>query len=92
MSEGPEEKQFNVGSETNPRKLAGAIVHAIQEGNVTVSAIGEQSTHRMVLALATIAQWGHKPPLVFATSGTDHGTKISCTVHAYNGEHTKVIE
>ena len=87
-----ETKIFPVNSGTNPGKLAGAIVAGLQSGNVSLSAIGPASTHKLVLAICIISQWGYKPAIQLEQSSTDAGTRIICTVRPYDANHTRVIE
>lgn len=87
----PDENTLPVSSETNPKKLAGAVAARLQDGNVTLSAIGQASTHRLVLALGTLAEWGHSPLCTFRHEPTSVGTKILCTVQQY-GPQTITIE
>lgn len=76
----PNENSLPVRSETNPRKLAGAIAARAQNGDVLLTAIGQASTHRLVLALGTLAEWGYDPLCKFSLAPTDVGMQISCTV------------
>lgn len=87
----PDENTLPVSSETNPKKLAGAVAARLQDGDVVLSAIGQASTHRLVLALVTLAEWGHSPTCTFRHVPTDVGTKILCTVQRY-GPQTITIE
>ena len=86
-----DENILPVSSETNPKKLAGAVAARLQDDNVTLSAIGQASTHRLVLALVTLAEWGHAPTCTFRHVSTSVGTKIFCTVQQY-GPQTITIE
>lgn len=85
------ENTLPVSSETNPKKLAAAVAARLQAGDVVLTAIGQASTHRLVLALGTLAEWGHSPLCTFCLASTDVGTQISCTVQQY-GPPTITIE
>lgn len=87
----PEENALLVSSETNPKKLAGAVAARLQAGNVVLTAIGQASTHRLVLALGVLAEWGHSPLCTFCLAPTSVGMQISCTVQQY-GPPTITIE